>query len=226
MEGAAAVGLPQAQPVTGLALGDQLVEHAGQEGGGDDAQVMDALVGRLVMEAAVGAQVAAGGDGGEVAAARVLEDVQEDRFALAVHGDVDVGVLAQEGLGLVGDLRSAEDHQGPRMPLLELPGQAEGGVLVPDVAAEPGHVGALQLGQHLLDGGAPEDRRQEAQRELGRGVLLGVGLQQPDGQRQVVLPGEAVVNLNEADGQRRLRGGVHECPWADASARPPTAPRG
>ena len=81
---------------------------------------------------AVGVQVADGGNGGPVSGVGVFEDAGEDAFAFAVADDVDERVFAQEGFGLVGHLRAAEDNEDIGAELFEQASEVERLADVPD----------------------------------------------------------------------------------------------
>ena len=141
-----------------------------------------------------------------------LQKVQERALALVVDGKVDLGVCPQEGLRLVGHMRPAEDDDDTGLCRLQPAGDFERDAAVPHVGAEADEVGILQRLDRIGDAHPLVERRQE---RVAAGVgrhLLHIGLQQGDRIGQIVLAGEGIVDLHQADHDRRARLGRRSAP--------------
>ena len=199
LERASAVRLPDRPPRGTRIRLHQRREHAFEERGRHDGEVSDARpprhgdkLPRVVDEADTRHALPA--------PIRVLLcDLEERLLALAVAGDVDERVRAQELFCVVRDVRAAEDDQRVRTRRLELARDREAAVPVPDVHAETDDVGVADR----RSGGArrqPVDDRNSERVAVGPlRMFLDVGLQQRDRVGQVHGGIHSRVHLHEPD---------------------------
>jgi hypothetical protein len=109
-------------------------------------------------------------------------------------------------------MRSTEDDDDTGLRRLQPAGNFERDAAVPHIGAEPDKVGILQRLDGIGDAHPLVERRQK---HVAAGVgrhLLHIGLQQGDRIGQIVLAGEGVVDLDQADHDRRTQPGRRSAP--------------
>src|SRR6266852_8958508 len=99
-------------------------------------------------------------------------------------GDIDPWMFQHELVTAIRNLRSAEDDQAIRLVLLELPGDPQRQLHIPNICAEADDVSVLESADGLVNPNAIENGWEKPVPRRLWSVLLTIRLQEADRVRQ------------------------------------------